>query len=64
MRKWFLEQANALAKVGETKAFFNAGRLKKFDLGVDARDVWETVRDITGKTPTAFPPPGEGIHIA
>jgi len=57
MRKGHLEDANALAtKVGEGIASFNAVRLKNSDLGVDAHDVWETVRDITEKRhrPTAI----------
>jgi len=59
MRKGHLEEANSLAtKVAEAIASFNAGRLKNSDFGVDARDVWETVRNITGKRPTAIPPPG------
>jgi len=35
-----------------------SGGLKNSDPGVDARNVWETVRDITDKRPTATPPPG------
>jgi len=53
------EQAGALGlEIGRAISRFNSGRLRNADLRAKAKDVWATVRDITGAKSAAVPPPG------
>ena len=57
MRHGQLELADALGqRIGKAIVAFNAGRLRNAIMGVESRDVWDTVRDITGKKQHSNPP--------
>ena len=56
MRSGHLKQANSLAdRVVSLNVQYHAGRLRNANFGVDVTDVWEMIRDITGKKKLEIP---------
>ena len=59
MRHGQLKLAEALGQqIGKAIVAFNAGRLRNASMGVESRDVWDTVRDITNKKQHSISPLG------